>query len=295
MSDQDQAPHSDFSGEWLALREAADHDARDRHPLLKRLAPWLKARDDSVQIVDLGCGSGSNLRYLSARLTSEQQWWLLDQDAALLDSAANTSHAAQVSALTTRRCDLVALEEALARHAPPHPDLVTASALLDLVAESWLTTLADWCGERRCALLLALSIDGDNRLAERTGSDDAMRALDRDVQQLIARHQRRDKGFNGALGCDAPVVAQRLLNERGFEVSVATAPWQLDSRRPNHAELMHALVAGWYDAALEQAPIRREALDHWYSRRCAAIKDGTLDIEVGHQDLLALPQGDRRQ
>ena len=75
-----------FDRDWLALREPYDHAARD-DGLASALNGWLSARTaggSDVRIMDLGCGAGSNLRYLTPRLPHPQAWRLVDNDAALL-------------------------------------------------------------------------------------------------------------------------------------------------------------------------------------------------------------------
>ncbi|MDN5934161.1 MAG: class I SAM-dependent methyltransferase, partial [Pseudonocardia sp.] len=64
--------------DWLALREPADAAARSTD-LLGDLAPAV--------IHDLGCGTGSMLRWLAPRLPTPQHWVLHDRDTALLDRA----------------------------------------------------------------------------------------------------------------------------------------------------------------------------------------------------------------
>ncbi len=76
---------SGFSAEWLALREPADHRARNRD-LLGALARRFAGRD-TLSVVDLGCGAGSNLRALAPALPRRQRWRLVDHDAALLGAA----------------------------------------------------------------------------------------------------------------------------------------------------------------------------------------------------------------
>ncbi|MEX1058611.1 MAG: glycosyltransferase, partial [Natronospirillum sp.] len=84
-----------FSGEWLALRQAADHQARAT-PLNEQLLTALKARysptSTTINVVDLGTGSGSNVRYLAPRLQTAlpwltQKWTLVDHDPELLNQA----------------------------------------------------------------------------------------------------------------------------------------------------------------------------------------------------------------
>ena len=79
---------SGFSPEWLALREPADHRARDGL-LSMALADRLQSKP-IVRVVDLGCGSGSNIRATYATLGREQHWTLVDYDARLLAAARAT-------------------------------------------------------------------------------------------------------------------------------------------------------------------------------------------------------------
>ena len=72
-----------FDGDWLDLREAADHAARSRAGIEQSLPPRPRRR-----ILDLGAGTGSNCRYLAPRLGGDQRWWLLDADPQLLAAAA---------------------------------------------------------------------------------------------------------------------------------------------------------------------------------------------------------------
>ena len=85
-----------FDAAWLTLREDLDHDSRDP-ALVDLLVEWQRESVDPpgatgdgtavtrvfTRVLDLGSGTGSNLRYLAPRLPGRQQWLLLDHDAAL--------------------------------------------------------------------------------------------------------------------------------------------------------------------------------------------------------------------
>jgi hypothetical protein len=126
---------SGFSAAWLVLREPYDLRARNAD-VFSAVAASLKQRD-VLRIVDLACGTGSALRALSPRLTARQNWRLADNDLGLLADVANmpTSKNVTISAVAL---DLSRdLEAAL--EGPV--DLVTISALLDLVSETWRASL----------------------------------------------------------------------------------------------------------------------------------------------------------
>src|SRR3954470_4634590 len=72
---------------WLALREPADFAARSA--TLAHVAALRLAAADPVRVVDLGTGTGSNLRYLIDRLPPRQEWLLVDRDSRRLDEVSH--------------------------------------------------------------------------------------------------------------------------------------------------------------------------------------------------------------
>ena len=269
-----------FSPHWLALREPADHRARAADLLPPLCAAW-RARGWR-RILDLGSGSGSNLRYLAPKLPGAQDWTLLDHDADLLARAGAPDPAHSVTRL---RGDLA--REGLAAVAEAH--LVTCSALLDLVSAAWLRRLASACRAASSGVLLALSYDGTMRWQPFPGEPPAA-ADDRLLERLVNAHQRRDRQPAPALGPDAAGAAAALLEDAGYRVWLRPSPWRLG---PPDAALARELVAGWERAALEIADDAEQArrVRAWAARRRATIAGGSFLLEVGHRDLLALPPG----
>ncbi|MCI0510726.1 methyltransferase family protein [Chromohalobacter marismortui] len=278
-----------FSDAWLTRREQADHDARATAPLQAAI-DWLAPGGDRApwQLLDLGCGSGANVRYLAPRLPGLQHWHLVDHDDALLSHAVGrcqplrdpTSMPIQV---TTYQHDLHALESSWLADI----DLVTASALCDLVSAAWVETLADACTAHRAAALITLSVDGNIRFQ----ADDVVVNDAEDVWlfEILAAHQRRDKGFGPALGTTAPQALIDAFTVRGFHLSDAESPWRLT---PAQRPLALSLIDGWAGAAREQAPQARRRIDRWWHRRRKALDQGHVDLYVGHRDVFAAPEPD---
>ncbi len=257
---------SGFAADWLALRAPADMAARNAG-LLSALGDWAAERG-RLSILDLGSGTGATLRALAPRLPCEQHWLLVDKDPALLAACPESRPEVEVA---TACLDLAADLEMLPWTAV---DLVTGSALLDLVSTTWLERLAALCD--RAAVYLALSVDG------RVGFEPPL-AEDGRVLDLLAAHHRRDKSFGPALGHDAAEVAAELLRARGRAVRLARADWDLG---PEQAALQAALLDGYASAAIEQAPAAGETLLAWREARRGLAAQR---IRVGHLDLLSLP------
>lgn len=299
-------PHPDtvFDADWLSLRSAADTRARSA-ALTARLAAWLAqrapGRTRALRLSDLGSGSGANPRYLAPRLPGPQRWHLFDHDPRLLEHArqhclALCDRDGQPISAETELVDLRTVHAA----ALASSDLVTASAMLDLVDASWLEGFADICLGIGCAVLITLSVDGRWHIdSGGVGGAGATPSADTDpdddfVRAIFNEHQHRAKGGARALGPDAAARLAELLQARGFVVELAPSPWQLSAAVPSQAALARALISGWRDAALEQRPQARTRIDSWHQRRQSALAQaartqGRLNITLGHLDLLALP------
>ncbi|HVD75443.1 MAG TPA: class I SAM-dependent methyltransferase, partial [Xanthobacteraceae bacterium] len=126
---------SAFSIEWLSLREPYDLVARNATVLDAVASAFLD--QTAISIVDLACGTGATLRAVGPHLPPRQNWRLVDNNLSLLAQVARPAGLPQVSVIT-RPVDL-ARDLELALDGPL--DLVTASALLDLVSAEWLDRL----------------------------------------------------------------------------------------------------------------------------------------------------------
>ncbi len=264
-----------FTPDWLALREPVDHRSRAAD-LMAPLAEWWGGRP-SQRVLDLGSGTGSNLRYLAPRLPGEQRWTLVDRDSALLERA--TGAAVAVPGVgrverVTGELDREGLELV------PAADLVTASSLLDLVTHEWLERLVATCRAAGNAALLTLTWDGATTWDD-ADPDDAL------VAEAVRSHQRRDKGMGPALGPAAGPAAERAFRAAGYHTWLRPSPWRLGA---DDASLARALIDGWAAAASEQRPEDASLIRGWAARR-RAVAASQIGMEVGHVDLLALPPG----
>jgi len=277
---------SGFSPAWLDLREDVDHRSRSRRlerALAKHFDGWRP-----ITVVDLGCGTGSNLRATAPLLGPEQHWTLVDHDQALLDAAAGRLTAWADGAdrqggtlalfkgpkrvnVEFRRADLARdLEGALGANA----NLVTASALFDLVSAEFIARFAAAVAARKSAFYTVLTYDGDQRWMPEHEADAALLAA-------FHAHQQRDKGFGPAAGPDAPDALSDAFAAVGYAVQGGDSAWRLGD---GDGALIAELTAGFAAAARETAQIDAPTVAAWRAvDRTAAV--------VGHADTLALPLG----
>jgi hypothetical protein len=232
----------------------------------------------SVTIVDLACGTGSTLRALSPRLKVRQNWRLADNDLSLL---ARTPQSQPPDLMVTTTP--VDLERDLEAALDGPADLVTTSALLDLVSDAWLERLAVEAAARQLPVYAALSYDGR---VEMTPSDPG----DAAIVGAVNQHQRTDKGFGPALGPDAATVAPERFARVGYQVVQGGSDWVFG---PGDRDIQLETLTGWATAAREIGTVPLPDIVSWLTRRRDLVAGGRSTIRVGHIDFFARPIGSR--
>jgi len=277
----------EFSANWLALREPADHRARNAS--VRDAAMQLFAGKNVARLVDLGCGSGSNLRALAAYLPPVQYWRLVDHDPALLDAArealsAWADHAEPTAdgGLALRKGQIsidvafvgADLSGDLNKVLDPAVDLVTASAFFDLVAVPWIAHFCAALTARRLPLYAVLTYDGVETWVPSHPEDAAMRAA-------FHAHQAGDKGFGTAAGPTAITALTQAFGLGDWKITTGSSPWQLGAA---DSGLIAMLAEGSAKAVTDTGLVAPSRIEDWLASRRAADA-----CEIGHADFLAVP------
>ncbi|MEM7424244.1 MAG: class I SAM-dependent methyltransferase [Pseudomonadota bacterium] len=254
-----------FSAKWLELRRDADTRARSAE-ITARLADYVATLDtDTLQILDLGSGTGANLAYLAPKLQVRQFWVLTDNDASLL-SRVDVPRATDVDRTTIDLAN--GIEHLFGRR----PDVVTSSAFFDLAGSVWIDDLVAHVADAGAAFHTVLTYDGTERWSPTLDDDHA-------VLEAFVADQRTEKGLGTALGPAATDYLSRALEQHGYAVHRAPSPWDLKAE--NDASLIEALADGVLSAIGADLG---DIATRWHrSRRRASA------VHVGHEDLIALP------
>jgi SAM-dependent methyltransferase len=289
---------SGFSAEWLALREPVDHRSRNQGlqaDVLDYLAQIKLVQAGAIRIIDLGSGTGSNVRALAPHLNAFQHWTLVDHDPALLQAAriallawaddvvnpdanqAASINIAPVESVTiTKNTKVITVEFRCADLVNDYQsilsepaDLITAAAFFDLVAESWL---ARFCAALSKPLYTVLTYDGIEQWSP-------PEPMDADILSAFHRHQRTDKGFGAAVGPSAPERLESLLHAQNFITACAPSPWILGQ---HDRGLIQQLAHGSANAVRETGILNPDDVDRWERLRKEATQ-----CEIGHVDFFA--------
>lgn len=274
-----------FSTEWLRLREGADERARNRS-LASALSAWFALRNE-LHVADLGAGTGANLRAIAPLLPARQYWRLVDHDKAMhaearrqlrvwadhsepLDNGGlNLQKGGSHLTVSFDECDLVRDLDAV--FAAP-AELVTASALFDLVSPAYIKTLVKKLAAHRAVFYAVLTYNGLQKWTPH-------RPADNQIAAAFNRHQMTDKGFGPAAGPTAPSELADQLQFEGYGVQEGDSAWRLG---PHDRMLVDEIQRGHAMAVMELGEVDAKVVETW-------IKTIRTGAEIGHTDIFAIP------
>ena len=278
-----------FSTDWLSLREGADHRSRNpflQDQVLRYLREISSLKNDLIHIVDLGSGTGSNLRALAPLIHHNQKWTLIDYDSLLLKAAREKicvwadsiidNDATGPLTLVKNNYEITVqfLQKDLASDLQSElfksADLITAAAFFDLVALDWLV---QFCKLLKTSLYTVLTYNGKETWLPSNPRDT-------EILEAFHHHQGSDKGFGDALGPLAFKTMGQLLKKEGFHVETGSSPWVLN---PNDTLLIQELAVGTAKAVAETNLISDEIAKRWGEQRAQSQQ-----CEIGHDDLFAI-------
>jgi hypothetical protein len=275
-----------FSDTWLALREGVDHRSVDAN-LRAAVAARLASLEQPV-IVDLGAGSGSNLRGLAPHFNARQSWRLVEYDPALI-AAARLRLAQWADEAREDNGRLRLLKDGKVIHVEfveadlssgvehvltPDTSIVTAAAFFDLVSRSWLERFSSTLARRNLPFYTVLTYDGREIWTP-------PHAADTEMLSAFHAHQAGDKGFGPAAGPAATGVMADAFERLGYKVEIATSDWRLGAE---DQLLLRELAQGSAGAVAETGKTDTATLEDWRKARLAASS-----CMIGHRDVLAVP------
>ena len=287
---------SEFASSWLDLREAADARARDVN-LVTSLSTALN-QSKEIRLIDLGAGTGSLCRYLAPTLRANQTWHLLDYSSSLLEEAEARfmTWAAQNELTVKSKAGIWCASNGVTEYriatevwdfanglgsfpTSLSPDVITASAFLDLVSLSWIEQLVAFCKKLRTSFYGSLTYNGTMEWNPGNPSDS-------ELLRFLNDDQQRDKGMGIALGANSSQAISKSFASSGFLVKTGPSPWCLT---PTDSQLQKALLLQCVKLLEQKSNWPRCKIREWSNFRLAAIVAGQSQLKVGHQDIWAVP------
>ena len=276
--------------DWLA--ERYHFDAAARNPAVEQKFLHTLPAQDTISLVDVGAGSGANCRYLMEKITTDQQWLLIEQNPdfsqaslqALQEYASRQGYTSileqntliiQTPTKTVQvkaRCGSLLEIDGLANLS--NTDAVVANAVFDLFTpaqfEAFVSTLAQHS-------LIFLSTLNYENMSFSSGN-----GQDEKVIALYHAHMLRQQTVGKAMGPTCVPQMIEILQKQRYTVSSGNSVWHIQRKH----EKMISYLLSFMESSIVELPLTPEdtwLLKQWKKQKEAA-SDFTLTIE--HQDIL---------
>jgi len=283
-----------FDPNWLQERYPFDAEARNKE--LEWQAVHQFAFLNHIQIVDLGCGTGSNVRYYMEQFPQNQTWYCVEEDAGLKEmfwqnisqvareenyelekkgdmlKMTKSGHEMEIHFIEGNLMQLDGLVDLL------RTDLILANAVFDLFSETQFTELIHTISHHSLSLLFSLNYEGMKFFPPE--EDDAFY-----IEQYNA-HMKRPQDFGQGMGPDASHLMESVLKRALADVKAGESIWEIGERD----EKMLAYLLGFFEGALGEwweNETEKIAFSAWLARKKTMVKDHKLAVHVYHKDVLA--------
>ncbi len=281
-----------FDIDWLNERYPFDVEARDKELENKVLAHL--DRKESISLVDVGAGTGSNCLYFIQKLSQNQNWYLIEQNAELkkatirrlkdyasyhkynFEQKKNTikiSSPKRAIRVTIINDSLLNLAEVVDLK---KVDLVLANAVFDLFSAGQLKEVTTIITQNKVAFYHTLSYEGMTFEPADPFDDFFVRAYN--------EHMERQQDFGKALGKNASAYMVELFEATKHKLQTATSTWKIE---PTDIK-MHYYLLNFMENALsemELAPAMQANFEKWTQRKKDLIIMGQQRLLIAHMDI----------
>ena len=270
-----------FSSDWLALREQEDLLARNSS-VFYSVHEYLQNQTE-LKILDIGCGTGATMRALFPRFKQHQNWTLLDADKKLLERAKFLNQSLVEDSMNEMHLEYFDLTKGFG-YLNADYDLVTTTAFLDLVSESWIKKFVRVLNDYDLAFYC--SITPTNKIVF-----EPKISLDDKIICAFNTHRYNDKGFGVSSGGKVTEFTISYLKNYGFKVFQANKEWGCQNPDKEFRKVFYSqLIEGIAQAVAETNLLESAKLEYWKRTRLSDIHKNHCEIWFEIIDFFAFPK-----
>jgi len=276
---------------WLTDRLEVDAIARNK----KIEACFLKLIADkrTLNLIDLGSGTGGNLVYLLPKIKGNQNWHLIEQNAILIEACKqrlsklfevsdSSNHTMSVKNdentihITWHHTDITEFLE--------HPsyqnnfDVITASALFDVLPKATFQKILDFTRSKK--LILFGTLNYENTQFKNANESD------NHYTQLYQQHMKLPQTYGIKMGGNCKTDIKSLFNENEKQqLIMEESNWLLDK---SHSLMLTQLIQFFAESIpdLLTSNYEYQNFKNWIDLKNQQINKQELSVEVGHFDFL---------
>lgn len=281
-----------FNTEWLEERFSFDSQARNT--VVENACFTLFADKKTLNILDLGSGSGSSFLYLSEKLPQDQYWSFVELNPILANASLE-----RISGIASGKGWKVveksngiiigtqnkSIEIEVINHSfleleervdLEKFDLATAAAVLDLLTENMLHDLLNLLSNNGVSLLATINYEGMKFTP--SGPGDAM------YINLYGQHMQREQSFGRTLGPDCLKSIKAYGETSNLKIISGESNWQVGRNdQKMHTFLLDYMAGAIPDMLTSNTDVT--AFEHWLWEKREMVERQNLESKVFHFDV----------
>ena len=282
-----------FSAVWIKSREP--YDTRSRSKILCNL--YKNNKEVFQNILDLGGGTGSFLRWCHANNIEYDRFLITDHNPTLLDRfyviskkffseehinfikhsdlsyLLERKKTQKISIINLKKQEIMKTMESMNNY-----NLISLSAVSDLLSKDYIKKLLDKVHEGKY-IYFSICFDGNVKWKRSN-------KYDKYVISMFNKHQLQQKTLGMALGSNSIKIIKEMSLKRKYKVTMADSSWILQSDSSDSRDFQLSYLNTIYRPLKKYELIDSAILNEWFIMRSKDIQLKKSQIRVGHKDLL---------
>ena len=258
----------EFENSWLLSREKIDSISRNKKAIEK--INKYTSISKNLNIIDLGCGTGSNFRYLNPKIVKKQSWKMVDiSHLSLSYLKKNIKHSQKIQNITYKKIDIIKQIEKIDFK---NFDIVTGSALLDIMPKEWFINFLN-INKSTKIIYFTINYDGNFKFYPKHKDDD-------NIVRLFNQDQMSDKGIGKkAVGPKCTQIIDQLF-QRTHKTYVFNSNWVVEKNKN-----MQKMFISFCEDIISK---NKKNYEDWLNYRKEKIKSNKSILKLQNKDFLAL-------
>ena len=282
-----------FSLSWIKMREK--YDIKYRSDLLQN--QYKKDKSFFKNIIDLGSGNGSFLRYCHKKKLIFDKMTLLDHDSKLLRNFYATTYKylngskynllkINPTRYELKKKDVIKTESIQLSNANimesldilDQYNLISLSAVSDILPISFIKKFLNNISKNKI-IYLSICFNGDVKW-------NARHKYDKYIISMFNRNQESDKGSGYAIGSKSIKLIKNYCIKNRYKIVMKDSSWKLNSNNDENKKFQRLYLDTIYRPLKNDNITDKDMLLEWKNVKLKEIMTGKSKVTVGHKDIL---------
>ena len=284
-----------FDLSWITQRE--NYDNNSRSSLLNDFL--INSKDRINNIIDLGCGTGSFLRWCFKNKININKIIMIDHNKKLLNQAPVifakyfreknflfnkfSRRRFEIENISkTKNVEIILKEDDIssALQKINQYNIISLSAIADLLSKTFIRKLLNKISSNKL-IYFSICFNGIIKW-------NPTNKFDKYIINNFNRHQKQDKGTGLALGSECVKYIKSYSQKKKYKCLKKDSSWFIKSNKQLDQIFQHQYIKTIIKALKEDDITDRNILKEWHAERTKKIESKKSNLVVKHDDILII-------